>query len=330
MQTIVIARPGGPDVLELRDVPEPMPGPGQVRVRVEAAGVNRADVLQRLGRYPPPEGWPEDVPGLEYAGVVDGVGPGVERWSDGQRVMGLVGGGAYAEYVVVDERQPIPVPERLGATEAAAVPEVFLTAYDALFARLRARPGQTLLIHAVGSGVGTAALQLAKRSALTVIGTSRSAWKLERAAELGLDEGVDASGGGWADEVLRRTAGRGVDLVLDLVGAAYLAGNLRCLTTLGRHVVVGLPSGRAAELDLGTLLGKRLTLVGTALRSRSDDEKAVLVTEFARDVLPLLADGRARPIVHEVLPLERAADAHRLLEADATFGKVVLRVTGDG
>lgn len=323
MKAVVIRTPGGPDVLELAEVPEREPARGEVRVAVKASAVNRADLMQRRGAYPAPAGWPQDVPGLEYAGVVESLGAGVDSLAVGDRVMGLVGGGGHAEYVVVHEREALRVPDRLSLEEAAAVPEAFITAHDALFTRLGLASGEWLLIHAVGSGVGTAALQLARAASARVVGTSRSEWKLERAtSQYGLDVPVDASDG-FADAVRNATTG-GVDAILDLVGGAYLADNLRVLRTLGRQVVVGLTSGRSAELDMGLLLSKRLTLVGTALRSRPLEEKIAATRLFARQALPLLADGRVRPVVHETLPMGRAGDAHRLLEQNRTFGKVVL------
>lgn len=249
MQAVVITAPGGPEVLKLEERPDPVPGRGEIRVRIRAAGVNRADLLQRRGLYPAPPGWPADVPGLEYAGEVESAGPDVTLWRPGERVMGLVGGGGYAEYAVVPERVAVAIPERLSFEEAAAVPEAFITAHDALFARLGLALGERLLVHAVGSGVGTAALQLAKAAGATVLGTSRSAWKLDRARDLGLDAAIDASGGAFADAVRRATGGAGVHAALDLVGGPYTAGSLECLATRGRLAVVGLTGGRSAELD---------------------------------------------------------------------------------
>lgn len=324
MRAILIREPGPPDVLEAGEAPDPELRPGHLRIRVAATSVNRADLLQRQGHYPAPAGWPDDVPGLEYAGTVEALGAGVTGWAPGDRVMGLVGGGGYAELVVVRADHAIRIPEGLPLTQAAAVPEVFITAHDALTARLGLRDGETLLIHAVGSGVGTAALQLAKARGCRVIGTSRTAWKLERARELGLDVAVDAATGDWSREVLRATAGRGVHAVLDLVGGGYLNQNLRVLATLGRQVVVGLTAGRVAEIDLGAVLTKRLTLVGTALRSRSDAEKAAAARAFERDVIPLLQSGAVRPIIDQILPITEAARAHQLVQANRTFGKVVL------
>jgi NADPH:quinone reductase len=323
MRAIVIARPGGPDVLELRDVPVPEPGPREIRVRVHATAVNRADLLQRAGYYPPPAGVPQDIPGLEYAGTVDAVGRDVSRWRSGERVMGLVGGGSYAEFVVTHEEEAVEVPERLDLLEAAAVPEAFTTAHDALFTQVNLRHGESLLIHAVGSGVGTAALQLATAAGATVIGTQRSAWKLEKATSLGLHVAVEP-GRDFAPDVLAATDGRGVDAILDLVGGPYLAGNLRCVAVRGRIIVVGLVAGARHELDMRLLLSRRATLLGTVLRARPLDEKIDVARAFARDVVPLLASGAVQPIIDDVLPLADAARAHELVAGNRNFGKIVL------
>jgi len=326
MRAVVVSQPGSPDVLQLRSVSAPSPGRGEVRVQVRAAGINRADLLQRRGLYPAPPGWPQDIPGLEYAGVVESVGEGVASCDVGDAVMGLVGGGGYAEYVVVAEREVIPVPGDLSFEQAAAIPEVFITAHDALFAQLHLGLGERLLIHAVGSGVGTAALQLAKASGVKVLGTSRTGWKLERAREFGLDVAIDTSRDEFAPVVRDATGGAGVDVVLDLVGGAYLAGNLEALSQRGRMIVVGLTSGRTAEIDLGTLLRKRLCLVGTSLRSRHGEEKIAVAQAFRHVVSPLFADGRVQPIVDRVFPLDEAAEAHRRMESNENFGKLVLTV----
>lgn len=325
MRAVVITEPGTPDVLRLLDVPDPEPGQDEIRVRVEAAGVNRADLLQRQGHYPAPPDAPQDIPGLEYTGVVDAVGPTVPGWSRGDRVMGLAAGGACAEYVVVPAAEAMAVPEGMSADVAAAIPEAFITAHDALRTRLGLRSDETLLIHAVGSGVGTAALQLAKAWGARVLGTSRTPWKLERARALGLDEAILADDGVFADAVLSATGGRGADAVVELVGGVYVEEDLRCITTLGRIVVVGLTGGRSARLDLGVLLRKRLTLTGTVLRSRSRAEKAAATRAFVDDGLALLADGDIAPPIHEVIPMAEVARAHRLLESNETFGKVVVR-----
>ncbi|HSK17514.1 MAG TPA: NAD(P)H-quinone oxidoreductase [Longimicrobiales bacterium] len=333
MRAIVITRAGGPDVLVLRDVAAPEPGPRQIRVRVHATAVNRADLLQRAGNYPAPTDVPQDIPGLEYAGTVEGLGAGVTRWIEGDRVMGLVGGGGYSEYIITHEDEALPVPASLSLTEAAAVPEAFITAHDALITRMQLRPGESLLIHAVGSGVGTAALQLAKAHDAFVLGTQRSAWKLERARSLGLDVPILAEAADFADQVMRRMSERsdadeqpGVHGILDLVGGGYLAGNLRAIRELGRIIVVGLVAGAKSELDMRLLLRKRATLVGTVLRARSLEEKIDAVHAFTRDVMPLLDAGSVKPVIDEVLPLAQAARAHEMVEGNGTYGKVVLEI----
>lgn len=301
------------------------PGPGELEVDVAAAGLNRADLLQRMGRYPAPPGAPQDVPGLEYAGTVRALGEGVRSFSVGDRVMGIVAGGAMARRLVVHEREAIPAPEGLSLEEAAAIPEVFLTAFDALFLQGEFAPFETVLIHAVGSGVGTAALQLAKAAGSQVVGTSRSPHKLELAAKLGLDEAIITADGGFAESALAYTQGEGVPLILDLVGASYAEENLRALGLRGRVVVVGLLGGAQASLPLGLLLQKRATIVGTVLRSRPLEEKAALAQRFRAEVLPLFARGTLRPVIEKILPMGEIEEAHRLLQSDATFGKIVLR-----
>ncbi|MBI4514002.1 MAG: NAD(P)H-quinone oxidoreductase [Gemmatimonadetes bacterium] len=325
MRAVVITRPGGPEVLAVREVPTPEPSRGEVRVRVHAAGVNRADLLQRRGVYPAPAGWPQDIPGLEYAGVVDAVGEGLTRWNVGARVMGIVGGGGYAEYVVVHEREAIAVPEGLSLHEAAAIPEVFITAHDALFTQLGLAVGERLLIHAVGSGVGTAALQLTKAAGVFVFGTSRSAWKLERARALGLDVAIDVSREDFATVVARETRGEGVHAILDLVGAPYLQRNLEALAVKGRMIVVGLTAGNSGPIELGVLLRKRLRVVGTSLRTRTLDEKITAAQRFEGEVVPQFAAGRVKPVVDAVFPMERASEAHRRMEENANFGKIVMQ-----
>lgn len=329
MRAVVIGGPGGPEVLELRDdVPDPEPGPGEVRVRVAATAVNRADVLQRRGGYPAPAGSSPNISGLEYAGVVDAVGPATSRWPVGARVMGLVGGGGYAEYVVVREDEAVAVPEGLDLTGAAAVPEVFMTAHDALFTQAGLAAGQVVLVHAAGSGVGTAAIQLSKAAGVRVIGTSRSAWKLERALQLGLDVAVDVSGEDFVEVVQRETGGRGCDVVLDLVGGDYLAGNMRASASQAKIMVVGLVAGATTQIDMRMLMSRRLTLRGTVMRARTATEKAEVARAFERDVLPLFAEGRIAPVIDRVMDAADAARAHALIETNQTFGKIVLAWSG--
>jgi putative PIG3 family NAD(P)H quinone oxidoreductase len=315
---------GGVEALELGPYRPRDPGPGEVLVEVAAAALNRADILQRKGFYPAPPGAPADIPGLEYAGTVVATGEGVRSFARGDRVMGIVAGGAMATHLVVHEREAIPVPEGMPLHDAAAVPEVFLTAYDALFVQGGLRLGERVLVHAVGSGVGTAALQLALAVGARPIGTSRTVEKLDRCRAYGLVDGVVADGGRFAERVRELTGGAGVDAILDTVGAAYLAENVAALAPRGRVVVVGLLGGAKGELPLGALLEKRGRVIGTVLRSRPLEEKAALARDFAAHALPLFAAGKLRPVVDAVLPMEEIREAHGRMERNETFGKVVL------
>ncbi|MFZ0427689.1 MAG: NAD(P)H-quinone oxidoreductase [Acidobacteriota bacterium] len=328
MKAIVVVDPGESSVLEIRERPDAVVDAGNLRIRVAAAGLNRADLLQRRGQYPPPPGTDPSVPGLEIAGQVILSRDASGRFREGDRVMALLPGEGYAQEAVVPSALCMPVPENLTFEEAASVPEVFLTAYDALFRQIDLRLGETLLVHAAGSGVGTAAIQLAAAAGVRIIGTSRSRAKLERAAGLGLNEGlVPGETEDLVESVRRRTGGQGVDAILDLVGTAYWPQNLEILRSLGRIMVVGLVSGRKTEVDLGILLRKRLRIYGTALRSRSLVEKAALIEEFSARVLPLFRSGRIRPVVDRVFPWTQTEEAHRHLESNDSFGKVVLAIS---
>ena len=333
MQAIIYTSAGDTDVIQLREVPTPEPEPGQIRVRVRAAGLNRADILQRRGRYPVPPGWPADIPGLEYAGEVEKLGTGVTRWRLGDRVMGLVGGGAQAEYVVVHQDETIQVPDGMSFTDAAAIPEAFLTAWDALVIRGRVAAGDRVLIHAVGSGVGTAATQLAKQLGAVTIGTSRQKEKLARARDYGLDRGIDTSGGSF-----RTALTEPVEVIIDVLGGPAFADNLAVLAPRGRLVMLGHLQGAQAELSLDPILRKRLEVIGSVMRTRSLAERVTLVREFTERVLPLFgaeppsrraAEGRPggstlRPVVGATYPMSKIAEAHRAMEQDANFGKIVL------
>jgi len=315
---------GGPEVLALEALEVRDPGPGEIRVAVAAAGLNRADLLQRRGLYPAPPGVIADVPGLEYAGTVAAVGDGASRFAVGDRVMGIVGGGGMASQLVVHEREAIAVPEGMALTTAAAIPEAFLTAYDALFARGGLALGESVLVHAASSGVGTAAVQLAHCAGARVLGSSRSRAKLDRLPGLGLDHAIEVTDGRFAAEVDRLTGGRGVELILDLIGAAYLEDNLKALAVRGRMVVIGLMGGANATLPMGLLLTKRATVIGTVLRSRPLEEKVALARRFEAEVGPLLATGRLQPVVDAVLPMAEIAEAHRRMAANQPLGKIVL------
>ncbi|MDX2090514.1 MAG: NAD(P)H-quinone oxidoreductase [Kofleriaceae bacterium] len=325
MRAIAITKPGGPDVLQLVERPNPEPSRGEVRVRVRATAINRADLLQRMGAYPAPSDSPPDIPGLEIAGEVDALGPDVVRWKVGDRVFGLVGGGGYAEYVVSHERALAKIPDGLSFEDAAAVPEAFITAHDAMVGQAGLQGGETLLVHAVGSGVGTAAVQLGRALGAFVIGTARQADKLERAKPLGLDVGILAEGAKFADAVAKQDP-MGAAVTLELVGGAYLDEDLRATRPLGRIVLVGLMAGAKQELDLGLILRKRLRIMGTVLRARPLEEKIEAMRTFEQQVVPLLARGKVAPVIDVVMPLDKASEAHVRMASNAGFGKIVLAI----
>jgi putative PIG3 family NAD(P)H quinone oxidoreductase len=326
MRAVVFTGKGGPEVITVRELPDPRPARGEVLVRVRAAALNRADLLQRRGLYPPPPGVREDVPGLELAGEVVEVGEGVTAVKEGDRVMAIASGEGQAELALAHERMLVPVPERLSFAEAGAAMEAFVTAHDALFTLGGLRPGWPVLVHAAGSGVGTAAVQLARAAGATVLGTSRTPDKLERARPLGLDHGIAVGKDEprFAEEVRRLTGGEGAPLVLDFVGAAYAAENLAALAPGGRLVVIGTMGGPKAQLDLSLLMRKRAEVVGTVLRPRPLEEKIRATRLFAKDVLPLFAAGKVKAVVDAELPLERAREAHERMERNDSFGKLVL------
>jgi len=329
MRAVVITGAGGPEVLEVRDRPLPVPGRGEVRVRIRACAVNRADLLQRQGLYPAPAGAPPDIPGLEFAGEIEAVGDGDSEnaLTVGQPVFGLCAGGAYAEAVVVHSREVTRMPRGMSFTDAAAIPEAFVTAWDALIVQAALRAGESVLVHAAGSGVGTAAVQIARAVGAHVLGTARTADKLQRALALGLDEGVPVGdGAGFAAAVLKATHKRGVDVILELVGGHYLVQDLACVAPRARIALVGLLAGARAELDLRLLLNKRVRILGTVLRARPLEEKIEAVQQLARHLVPLFERGALVPVVHQIFPLAQAAEAHVLLASGTTFGKVVLTV----
>jgi putative PIG3 family NAD(P)H quinone oxidoreductase len=329
MRAVVITRPGGPEVLELHDRPTPQPGPGQLLVRVHASALNRADLLQRAGNYPAPPGAPPDIPGLEFAGEVAALGENVDaEWQEGARVFGITAGGGHAQFVTVDAGCAARVPEKFQWTEAGAIPEAFITAHDALVTQAQVAPGERVLIHAVGSGVGLAATQIARAWHATPYGTARSADKIERARAFGLEQGVVVAGDpeAFLPDVERWTEGKGVPIILDLVGGAYVGANIRAAAPGGRVIFIGTVAGRTATIPVGMVLGKRLTLRGTVLRSRSVEEKRAVTAAFTRDVVPLLESGTLRPTIDSVFDLADVGSAHERLAGNATFGKVVLRV----
>jgi putative PIG3 family NAD(P)H quinone oxidoreductase len=324
MRAYVLHEYGGPEVLTLSDIPTPSLIPDGVRVKVHATALNRADLLQRRGRYPGPP-MAHEIPGLEFSGVVTEVGTEVVRFRPGDRVMGLLGGGGYAEEVVTPADLCLKVPDSLSLNEAAAVPEAFLTAYDALI-QLEVAVGDWLLVHAAASGVGTTLVQLARAMGARVIGTAGGAEKCARVAALGAEAVVDRHQGGFLGRVAEVTGGLGVDAIADLVGAGYLEDNLKALALKGRLLVIGTVSGHEAPINLGLVLGRRLKLMGTSLRSRSHHEKAALTEAVFHHVLPLLSCGTVRPVIDRVFPFAAMPDAHRWMEENRNVGKIVIEM----
>jgi NADPH2:quinone reductase len=330
MRAVRIVAHGGVEGLEVVTVPRPAePAADRVLVRVRAAALNRADLLQRRGFYPAPQGVPADIPGLEFAGEVEEVGEEARGRRVGERVFGIAGGGAQAEYIVVPESTLAPIPENLNWAEAASIPEAFITAHDALFTQGRFGMGERVLVHAAGSGVGLAAVQLAHAAGAIVYGTSRTPEKLERARrEYGLDEAVAVGDdpSHMVEAVRAWTNGAGVDVILDLVGAKYLAANLDALALKGRLLFVGTTAGASAQLDFGKVMSKRLNIIGTVLRSRSTAEKAAATRSFEKQVLPLLSRGLVRPVIDRIYSMRDVRAAHERLESNESFGKVVLMI----
>jgi putative PIG3 family NAD(P)H quinone oxidoreductase len=320
MRAITIAEPGGPEVLTPAEVPDPVPGAGEVLIQVSAAAVNRADVLQRRGFYDPPPG-ASPYPGLECSGRIAGVGPGVAGWAVGDEVCALLAGGAYAEQVVAPVGQLLPVPKGMDLAVAAALPEVTATVWSNVFQIAHLRPGETLLVHGGSSGIGTMAIQLGKAVGARVVTTAGSARKLAACRDLGADVTVDYHEHDFVAEV----GPGGADVILDVVGAKYLARNVDALAVNGRLVVIGLQGGAKAELHLGKLLAKRAAVIATSLRARPLEEKAAIVAAVREHVWPLIEAGTVRPVVDRELPLDKAAEAHRVMESSEHIGKILLR-----
>lgn len=326
MRAVVITEPGDADVLAVQDIPEPVPGPEEVLVAVRATALNRADLLQRRGFYPEPgPKRAHEVPGMELAGTVVALGERATAWQVGDEVMGIVSGGAYAERIAVHERQLMAVPPALGLADAAAVPEVAITAWDALVLQGGLTSGRAALVHAGASGVGTAAVPIAKALGATVVTTTSTA-KVEACRALGADVVVDYTAEDYVEAVWAATDGQGVDVVLDVVGGDYLMRNVKALRTGGTIVQVGVMGGGRTEVDLGALLPKRATLRGTVLRARPIEEKVAVTQRFAREVLPWYAAGTLRPVIDSRYPLAEIAAAHRHMEANANVGKIVIDI----
>ncbi|MBT2386164.1 NAD(P)H-quinone oxidoreductase [Streptomyces sp. ISL-11] len=323
MYAITVTEPGGPEKLVWTEVPDPVPAEGEVLVEVAASAVNRADVVQRQGFYDPPPG-ASSYPGLECSGRIAALGPGVSGWAVGDEVCALLAGGGYAEKVCVPAGQLLPVPDGMDLVTAAALPEVTATVWSNVFMIAHLRPGETFLVHGGGSGIGTMAVQLAKAVGARVAVTAGSQDKLERCRELGADILIDYREQDFVEELRKVTGGVGADVVLDIVGAKYLARNVDALAVNGRLVIIGLQGGRTAELDLGALLTKRAAVMGTSLRGRPLQEKAAIVAAVREHVWPLIAGGRVRAVVDRTLPMREAAAAHRVVEESSHVGKVVL------
>ena len=327
MKAVVITRFGGPEVLEIRDVPQPQPAPDEVLIHVWSTALNRADLLQRAGQYPAPPGATQNIPGLEFAGEVTELGANAHRWQKGNRVMGIIGGGAHAEFVTAHEDALAAVPPNLEWPAAGAVPEVFMTAHDAL-KQAGFKAGENVLVHAVGSGVGLAATQLVRALGGHALGTSRTPDKIERAKLFGLESGFAVPEPSFLTELSAFandvTGGKGFDVVLDLNGGPYFAASLEAMAMRGRIILIGGVAGGKANVDLYQILRKRLHIVGTVMRARSLEEKIATTSAFGQEVVPLLAQASIQPVIDSVFPLEKIQDAHRRLESNETFGKVVL------
>lgn len=325
MKAVTMSGTGGPEVLAIGEAATPVPGPEQLLLRVRASALNRADTMQRRGAYPPPPG-DSEILGLELAGEVESWGEAVSGFSKGDRVFGLVGGGGYAEYGLLDHKMAMPMPEGWSFAEAAAVPEVFFTANETVFVLGGLQAGETALIHAGGSGVGTAAIQMAREAGATTYFTAGSQDKIERATALGAKAGINYKTHDFAEEIMRLTGGEGVDLVEDFLGASYLERNLSILKEHGRLVLVALMGGAKTEIDLAVVMRRRLQVFGSVMRSRPLADKREITARFRERWLPLLVAGKIKPIIDSVYPLEKAREAHEAMEANQNFGKIILEV----
>jgi putative PIG3 family NAD(P)H quinone oxidoreductase len=323
MRAVVITQPGGPEVLRLEEVPDPVPDPGEVLVAVAAAGLNRADVLQRQGHYPPPPGSPP-YPGMECSGRIIELGPEVTGWQVGDEVCALLGGGAYAEQVAVPQGQLLPVPDGVSLVDAAALPEATCTIQGTVYQMAHLAPGETFLVHGGAGGIGTFAIQIANAEGCTVACTAGSPEKLARCRELGADLAISYRDEDFTAAVLEFTGWHGADVILDIMGAPYLARNLDALATWGRLVGIATRGGSRAEVDLGLLMLKRATIVAATLRSRTVAEKAEVVAATREHIWPLISAGKVVPVIHAVLPMSEAAEAHRMLDDGSHIGKILL------
>ena len=325
MIAISIVKPGGPEVLQAIELPVPRPGPREVLIRVTAAGVNRPDLMQREGKYPPPPG-ASDIPGLEISGTVTAIGPAVERWREGGAVCALVSGGGYAEYCVAPDVQCLPIPSNVDVVSAAAMPETYFTVWTNVFERGRLAPGESLLVHGGGSGIGTTAIQMARAFGARVFATAGTDERCAACEQLGAERAINYKTEDFAAVVMSATDGKGVDVILDMVGAPYFSRNVDSLALEGRLVQIAVLHGAKAEINLVRLLRQRITITGSTLRSRTIEQKGAIAGAVEKTVWPLVEAGTIRPIVHATFPLARAAEAHRLMESGSHFGKILLTV----
>lgn len=324
MKAIVVTQPGGPEVLKPTERPTPQCQPNEVLIKVMAAGINRPDVFQRKGRYPPPAGAPVDIPGLEVAGIITEIGKNVTRWKAGDKVCALVVGGGYAEYCTAPEGQCLPIPENLNYTEAASLPETFFTVWSNVFDRAKLQPGETLLVHGGSSGIGVAAIQMAKALGSTVYVTAGSDEKCQFCEQLGADKAINYKTSDFKEEIKKLTDGKGVNVILDIIGCSYMPGNIDSLAIEGRLVMINAMQGREVQLDLGKVMAKRLIITGSMLRSREITFKAAIAQNLEQKIWPLISAGKIKPIVYKTFSTEEAAEAHKLMESSTHTGKIVL------
>ena len=324
MKAIVITHPGGPEVLQLQERPRPAIARGEVLIKVAAAGVNRPDVYQRKGNYPPPKGAPQDIPGLEIAGTIAEIGADVTLWNVGDKVCALVMGGGYAEYCNVPEGQCLPVPANLSFIEAASLPETFFTVWTNIFDRAKLKPGQSLLVHGGSSGIGVAAIQMAKALGSKVYVTAGSDAKCHFCEGLGAIKAINYKTESFPDMIFQLTDGKGVDVILDMIGGDYTPGNIQSLTEEGRLVMINTMNGKDVQIDLAQVMRKRITITGSMLRSRDITFKSTIARKLEKYVWPLLASGKIKPVIHSVFPAGEAAKAHELMESSKHVGKIVL------
>ncbi len=325
MKAVIITKPGGPEVLEIAERPQSACGPAEVLIKIAAAGINRPDVFQRKGNYPPPPGASVDIPGLEVAGTIIETGTGVSRWKVGDKVCALLNGGGYAEYCSVPQGQCLPVPEALTFEEAASLPETFFTVWSNVFERGKLKPGETLLVHGGSSGIGVAAIQMAKALGSKVYITAGSGEKCKFCERLGADKAINYNAENFADAIKQITGGKGVNVILDMIGGDYTQGNLQSLADEGRLVIINGMKGVNVQVDLSLIMRKRITLTGSMLRARETAFKAAVAKGLEENIWPLLASGKIKPVINAVFPAQQAADAHRLMESSTHMGKIVLK-----